>query len=187
MVVVTVRECLITSGGVFLVRIRNLMLVAAMSITLVVPGTALAAGAATMSVSGNALSADRSSASSVSAQGAEAVKAGAGLRATPNYEKDVSPRVQCGGKDCGGFNGHVEWGPNYVKIWGIVWGTSGGEAAVYLKWTSSIVTFNKEAGVAPGSAGVGVNKYYGTFEPGYITVTVCSAKGSWHCGPSEDP
>jgi hypothetical protein len=146
------------------VRIRSLMLVTATVIALAVPGLASTAGAATMS--GSSLSATRF-VSSVSSQGAAVNEA-----VLLDGEKAVSVRVSCGSQECG-FNGNVEWGTNYLKIWGVVWGTSSNEGIVLLTWHSGGVEYLREPGSAPGRAGVGVNKYYNTSEPSFIQVGVC--------------
>jgi hypothetical protein len=162
-------------------RIRSLMLVTATVITLAVPGLASTAGAATMS--GSSLSAARF-VSSVSAQGA-AVNTRAGSQAiVADGQKAVSVRVSCGSQECG-FNGNVQWGTNYLKIWGIVWGTSSSAADVLLTWHSGGVEFLREPGRAPGRAGVGFNKYYKT-NPSYIQVQVCG-EASGNCSQPVDP
>jgi len=145
---------------------------AATVIMLAVPGLASTAGAATMR--GSSLSAVRS-VSSVNATG-EAILAGG--------EKAISVRVPCGNADCG-FNGNVEWGTNYLKIWGIVWGTKDSGAYVLLTWYAQGVSWTREPGSAPGEAGVGLNHYYPTSEPSYIQVQVCGRPGD--CSAPEDP
>jgi hypothetical protein len=156
-------------------RIRNLMLVTVTVITLAVPGLTQAAGAATMSGS-SSLSAARF-VSSVDAQGPAAAMVSAG-------SKNISIRVGCGKTECG-FNGTVEWGTNYLKIYGIVWGSATSAGEVLMTWDSGGVSYLREAGSAPGRSGVGVDKYYSTSEPGYILVEVCGRPGD--CSNPVDP
>jgi hypothetical protein len=150
-------------------RIRRLILTATAMIALAVPGLASAAGAAT--TSGSSLSVARS-VNSASAQRAVAVKVSAEQAILPDAEKNVRARVACGTQTCG-LNGTIEWGTNYLKIYGIVWGTSTNEGIVELEWTSGSVTYLKEPATAPNRTGVNFNKYYTTREPSYIQVRVC--------------
>jgi hypothetical protein len=99
-------------------------------------------------------------------------------------EKAISVRVGCGDAQCG-FNGEVQWGTNYLKIYGIVWGSKDSAGEVLITWYSGGASFLREAGLAPGSSGVGVNKYYNTSEPSYIEVKVCGRPGD--CSDPEDP
>jgi hypothetical protein len=162
-------------------RVRSLMMVVAGAlIALGVTGPALIAGATT---SGSSLSAARSQSAAISAS---TPRTEAGVQAIPDGTKDVAARVSCGDQECG-FNGHVDWNPASIKVYGIVWGSSGGGAEVYVSWYSVGVHKNKEAGSAPGLNGVGVNYYTLTPEPGYIEITVCGEQGGWHCGVPVDP
>lgn len=149
--------------GVLIVRIRDLILTAMAITALAVPGLSSTAGAAPMNGG----------------------SARAGKVIVPDAEKGISPRAACGTEECGA-NGVIEWGPTYLKIYGIVWGTPTNEGYVEVEWTSGGVTIRKEPASAPGRAGVNFNKYYKTSEPGYILVRVCGSPIGV-CGSWEDP
>jgi hypothetical protein len=140
-------------------RIRQLIMMAGATAVLAVPGLASTAGATPVSGHSRAVAADG--------------------------EKNVSPRAACGRETCG-FNGTVEYGTNYVKIWGLVWGTSTNEGIVQIRWSVGGATFTKEAGSAPNRTSVGVNKYYTVREASYILVRVCGVQDD-ECGSWEDP
>jgi hypothetical protein len=107
----------------------------------------------------------------------------------------VHPRERCGG-----FNGHVRYGPlvprhqpAVLKIWGKVWDTcrrNAGSSAtsVWLSYNDCgffWCAHNKPVGAAYAGRISGVNDTERPFlNPGHITVTVCSNYARrWRCGP----
>ena len=90
----------------------------------------------------------------------------------------VSPRV-----NCGGFNGHVGWDYQGIEVYGQLWESCGGTAYLYVSYKDPFGENVQIANVANhGTTGLDWQSGQTGTAPGYISVTVCSNHGGWHCG-----
>ncbi len=182
---------------------RFVLTVTTALITLAVPGTVLAQGAAAATNGRSMHAASTQNANLARVQDSSAVMV---LHQQASLNGDGSRDLHAGLDGCGGFNGTLTWTNTTLKLTGVAYGQSGiadispngaGDineplvnwtctAYVYLNWkTSNGVKINRDVGHSNGKSSATINYYTGTPGPSGAVVSDCGYAygGTWKCGP----